>query len=219
MSNNNLIIILLLVSFLVIGVSALAVNFLIKTITLDSKLVSKKLAAEKQLKENILAAPNLIEAYRDLGNERVLLEDALPIHSDFPSLLVTLENMSLDAPVALTSVTESLVTAALPGVTAVPTTAEPASASTETGATPAATPAAETVSVTPKPETYAFTINVKGTYGAFLNMLDHLEKSARPMRITGMQILGTPTSLDVNVSLETYFQKSSELPFGKETVK
>jgi hypothetical protein len=214
MSNNNLIIIMLLVTLLVIGISAFLVNFLVKTIALDSKLVSKKLAAEKQLKENIVAAPNLIEAYRDLGEERVLLEDALPTTTDFPGLLVTLENMSKDATVQLTAVRESLAnTVAVP--VAAPAAGDAVSGTSETTQ---ALPASEPAAVTPKPEAYNFTINVKGGYAALLTVLDHIEKSARPMRVTGMEIIGS-TTLDIDLNVETYYQKPSELPFGKETVK
>ena len=212
MSNNNLIIIMLLVTLLVIGITAFAVNFLIKTIALDGQLVSKKLAAEKQLKEDIVAAPNLIEAYRNLGTERALLEDALPNTSDLPSLLVTLENMSKDATMALAGVSETSIGTA--------SVAAASPTSTGGGETTTAIPAHETsTAVTPKPEKFTFSAEVKGGYQSLLILLDHIEKSARPMRVTGIEISGSASGLDATLSVETYYQKSSELPFGKETVK
>jgi Tfp pilus assembly protein PilO len=228
MSNNNLIIIMLLVTLLVIGISAFIVNLLVRTIALDSKLVSKKLAAEKQLKENIVAAPNLIEAYRELGEERTLLEDALPTTADLPSLLVVLENMSKDATLALSGVAETapVVAVAAPAPAAADTDATASDATATgtdtTGGTATTTGTAATtepVSVTPKPETFAVAVTVKGSYAGLQTILDHIEKSARPMRLTGIQISGSPSQLDVTLSIETYYQKSSELPFGMETVK
>jgi hypothetical protein len=203
LSNNNLIIIMLLVTFLVVGITGLAANSLIRAIALNTKVLTKKSAADKQIKADVKNAPNLVEAYKALGPQGAILDDALPTFPDFPALLVTFENMSKDAGVFLKEVEPSAV------VTPVASTSAPA---TPTGA-----------QVTPSPQTVSYTVGIKGagtnSYQQLRTMLDHIEKSARPMRITGVVVTGSSSSMEAQITLDTYYQDKSQLPIGTEEVK
>jgi hypothetical protein len=201
LSNNNLIIIMILVSVLVIGVSGIAVNALWKSIQLDGKVITKKSVADKQVKADVAAAPNLIESYKALGPQGAILEDAMPTTVDYPSLLVTFENMSKDTGLVLKDVTPSSVLGA---------NTTPAPASTSGSATP-----------TPQSASYAVTLKGSGTnsYEALKSMLDHVEKSARPMTINGVTIAGSSSGISAVISLDTYYMDASALPFSMETVQ
>lgn len=196
LSGNNLVIIVLLITLLVVGVSVLVGKSLVTTIARDSKVDKKKVAAEKQLKADVEAAPNLVDAYKQLGDKTPVLADALPNTPDFPSLIVTLENMSHIAGMKLKTVTPAAV------------------ASDETTGT-----TANDISVAPKPQPYKFTISVNGGYPGMNRLMSLIETSARPMRVLDIQLTGSGSALTGNIDLETFYQDKAQLPFSKETVK
>jgi Tfp pilus assembly protein PilO len=194
LSNNNLIIVMMLVTLLVLGVTGFAANLLVQSIGVDNKVVGAKAKAESQLKDDLKVAPNLVSAYDALGPEGAILDDALPTTADFPALIVLLENISTDAGMKLKNVTPA-TTGLLAGVTP---------------DAPGATPAVQT---------YPFVINVDGRFDSILTLLDHLEKSARPMKVTGLHFAGSGNALSGEIDIQTYFQPKSELPFSKEQIK
>src|SRR4051812_20359937 len=93
MSSSNLMIILLLINLLVVGVAGLAIKSLYATIALDGKIDHLKGIAAKQADDDLEAAPGLVNSYSALGDKASELASALPNTADFPSLIVTLENM------------------------------------------------------------------------------------------------------------------------------
>lgn len=196
LSSNNLTIILLLVSLLVVGVSGLVAKSLYSSIVRDHKVVEAKEAADKQLAENVKNAPRLVEAYAGLGTQTRVLADALPTKEDFPSLIVTLENMSFDSGVKLKSVSPSQI------------------------GTDAATEEEEAVdSSVALPKVYQFSVSIDGNFVAIQKFLTDLEMSARPMRVVDMQLNGTNTSLAAELQIQTYYQDQAQLPISKETIK
>jgi hypothetical protein len=185
---------MLLVTLLVLGVSGFAAKTLVASIGVDNKVVGAKAKAEQQLKDDIKVAPNLVSAYDSLGPEGAILDDALPTTADFPALIVLLENIATDAGMKLKSVTPAAIGATVPS-------------------------SAGSLAQTPSPQAYAFTINVDGRFDSLMTLLDHLEKSARPMHVTGLHLSGSGSSLSAEVDLNTYYQAKSELPFSKEQIK
>jgi hypothetical protein len=203
LSNNNLLIIMVLVTVLVIGVAAFAIKFMWADITLDNRVLTAKNVADKQLTADVDAAPKLINDYNSLGADATTLADALPTSSDFPSLIVTLENLTNNAGVQL-----------LRSVDAVPTTADSASLTGGTASTVAASSSAA-----PQPSTYKFSMDFQVTYPALLKLLSNIELSARPIRFTGLQFNGSGNNVSGELDMETYFQGKATLPFGTKEVK
>ncbi len=197
MSSSNLIIVMLLITLIVVGVSGLVAKSLIGSIVRDTKVVSKESAADKQVKKDVEAAPKLIEAYGQLGDKASVIADALPNKADFPSLIVTLENISRAAGFKLKSVAPGAVTVATPGDTS----------------------SVADVSQAPAPQSYKFSIAFTGTYASLTKMLGFLETSARPMRVLDMQLAGGGSSLSGQFDVETFYQDKAQLPFSKESVK
>jgi Tfp pilus assembly protein PilO len=197
LSGNNLMIVLLLITFLVVGASVLIVKALVGSIALDVKVVSAKSKADKQLTQDVTAAPMLVDSYSALGAQAQTLSDALPNDSDFPGLIVTLENMSNSVGIKLKSVAP---------VTAVTVTV------------PTTTPVASADS-TPTPQTYPFSITFDGTYTAVKNLLALVETSARPMRVVGLQLTGSGSNMSGEIDMQTFYQDKGQLPFSTETIK
>ena len=198
LAGNNLYIVLLLVTLLAVGATALVGKALVTKIVRDTKVVTAKDKAEKQLKKNLDTAPKLVDAYNELTYQKTVLADALPNSADLPSLLVTYENMAAQAGIRLVSV--SSVASVVP-------------------VTPLSTTATTGVTVAPAPKTYSTSYTFAGSYVSLSKLFTAIELNARPMRITSVSLNGSGTSLNGDITVETYFQDKAELPIGTETIK
>ena len=216
MSGNNLIIVLTLITFLVVGIAGLAAKALIGSITLDNKVLAAKSKANNTLQKDVDAAPKLVDAYTALGSQAGEIADGLPNTADFPGLLVLLENMSNDAGLRLKTIAPALAAGSLSTTSTAPTST--ASTSSSTAGTTSGSTSGD-ASQAPQPQPFDFSVNFDGRYDTLLKLLDHLEKSARPMRITGMQITGSGSALSGQINAETYYQDKAQLPFSTETIK
>ena len=215
MSGNNLIIVLTLITFLVVGIAVLAAKALIGSITLDNKVLAAKSKANNTLQKDVDAAPKLVDAYTALGSQAGEIADGLPNTADFPGLLVLLENMSNDAGLRLKTIAPAIATGSLSTTSTAPTS----TASTTSSTTGTSGSTSGDASQAPQPQPFDFSVNFDGRYDTLLKLLDHLEKSARPMRITGMQITGSGSALSGQINAETYYQDKAQLPFSTETIK
>jgi cell division protein FtsB len=203
LSNNNLLIIMILVTLLVIGVTAFAVKFLLADIALHNKVIKAKNDANATLTADVNAAPKVIDDYNKMksDNQDSLLADALPNDSDFPSLIVTMENIENDAGLTLLK-----SVSAAPDTTGITTT-------TGSGTTDSS------VVTPPSPQSYPFSVTVSSTYATLLKALKDIELSARPIRVTGLNLNGGGSTLTTELQLTTYSQGKATLPFGTKEVK
>lgn len=202
LKGNNLYVVLMLVSLLVLGITALVAKSLIVTIVRDTKVVSAKSKAKSQLSADLTAAPQLVDAYSGLGSQAQVLSDALPSTADFPDLIVALQNMTTESGLQLKSVSPTDSTTA-----------------TTTPVAPTATTSSSAGPVPPAPQSYAFTVTVGGSYTGVQKLLGAIENSARPMRVEGVQLSGSGTAISGEINLETFYQAKAQLPFGEETIK
>ena len=200
LSSNNLIIIMLLITLLALGAAGLIGKALVTSIVRDTKVVTAKSAADKNLKTDLAAAPDLVSAYSNLNDKARIIADALPTEPDFPSLIVTLETMTTDAGLQLKTVTPAVAT------------------DTTTTGTPTSTPSTD-ASVPPQPQTYKFGVNFTGSYTSLYKFLSEIETSARPMRVVDIQMAGGGSSLTGQIDMETFYQDKAQLPFSEVTVK
>lgn len=210
LSNNNLMIVMVLISLLVVGVSALVGKALVSSILRDTKVISAKSKADKQAKEDVTSAPKLVDAYNVLGSVANTLNDALPDSKDMPGLLVTLENMSNDSGLGLKSIT--------PAVLAI---AASAPISDQNGQSSAATSssAASSGSTVATPNPFNLVIDYDGSYPALAKFLGDIEQSVRPMKVTSVTMNGNGSALTGEIDLTTYWQSPAQLPFSTETIK
>jgi hypothetical protein len=202
LSNSNYMIILLLLSLLAVGVAGISSKILISTISLDSKIVSAKDKANKQLDADLSAAPQLVSSYQTLSpGTATILNDALPGTADFPALISMLEAASVPAGITFTSIS--------PANTATAATTVPSAVTSTVGT--------QTMAAVAQP--YAVVGQITGSYPALIKLFANLEKSARPIRVTGVELTGSGTALTGTISLTTYYQDNATLPFSTRTVK
>jgi len=207
LSNNNLIIVMVLITLLVLGVTAYVAKTLIADISLNATVIGLKSKADSQVKQDVTAAPNLVDSFNNLGASANVLSDALPGTADFPSLIVEMENIANDAGVSLKTVNPQ----AAGGIgTQAAAPVASAAASTATSSSSVAAPI---------PQAFPFSIEVNGSYASMLKVFSDLEVSARPMRVTGVQLSGSGSSMSAQIYINTYYQSAATLPFGTEAVK
>ena len=210
LSGNNLLIVLALVTLLVVGITALAAKAMIADIFLNNKVLTAKNTADGNLKTDLDAAPKLVDAYHALGSQAGVLADALPVTSDFPALIVEMENITNDSGVFLKTVGPDTLGGLSGGVTPALSTPTAGSASGSTAKDDLAAPPAQP---------YNFTLDLDGNYANLLKLLNDLETSARPMRVTSLQMTGGATDLHTSLTVTTYYMDKAKLPIGTETVK
>lgn len=204
LAGNNLIIVLIVITFLVIGGAGVVGKALWSTISLDNKVLSAKDKADKQLTANVKNAPDLVKSYQSLNALNRVVSDALPITQDVPSMLVTLENMSAQTGLRIKSlapVTSTVVAAA---------------AST---AAPAATSTSDANVGVPAPKSFQMSLAFEGTYDALTKFMKSIEMSARPMKLVNLQLSGSGNSLTGQADIQTYYQDKATLPIVMEPVK
>jgi hypothetical protein len=222
MSGNNLVIIMVLISLIVIGVTALSVKFLITSIILDSHVLKAKLSADATVKQDVTNAPQLINSYNALGTGTQTLNDALPTSVDFPSLVIEMENMAGTAGVSLLGVTTSENT-----VTASPASSSSSGSAVSTGpsasagtpGTTAATSLSGGSSTVAPPQPFTFTVSYTGSFDATTRFVAALESSVRPMEVTGVTLNGSGSALNATLNVTTWYSAPAQLPFGTESVK
>jgi hypothetical protein len=224
LAGNNLIIVLFLVSLVVVGTAGLLDKWLVTGIIRDTKVVSAKQEADRNLSENVKNAPLLVEDYNNMGSLSKILADALPNTSDFPGLLVTVENMAVDSGVKLKSIVPmvSVSTTATDASTTVPAadTAGTSGTTTGSGTTSGTIDTTSAGAATPpKPQAYTFSITFESTYASLTDFLKNVELSARPMKVTNLELSGTGSALTATMNLQTYYQDKAELPYGTRTIE
>lgn len=194
LGDNNLILVMSLVTLVVLALTGIVSKFLVSGIILDTKVVAAKSKADDQLKKNLVSAPKLVEEFAALGTDAGVLADALPATADFPSLLVAVENMGLNAGLQLRAVTPS-----------------------SGGATLA--PVASAAGTAPVAQKYSFAVTFGGRYDSLQRFLTNVQTYARPLRVTSIQLSGTGSSLGGAIEFETYYQGKASLPIGTEIIK
>lgn len=183
---------------------------LLKEITHNSTVIGKKQTADKQLKKNIEALPGLSQAYQNLGSTKDLIAVALPSSSSFPELVAMMEAVA-----STNNVTLNSVSPASDG-----TSAFGASGSTTSGvSTPAAATPTPTATGSGTPSSYPFSVNVKGKYADITKFLGSLQLSARPIKITDVQLTGTTDTLSGTITAETFYYSPVVLQDKTETVQ
>lgn len=177
----------------------------------QSRVITEKEKAVKQLKVNIGTVNSLVDSYnrfistqsnvlggnpqgsgeRDGDNARIVL-DALPSQYDFPALATSLEKLISSPNYTINSITG---------------TDEELSQITT----------AENTEIIPVE--MPFEISVSSTYGASQQLVETLQRSIRPFSIQTMLFDGTDSRMDVTISAKTYYQPEKGLTIKTQEVK
>lgn len=218
---NRTIIIVLAVSVFVTVFSMFISKALLAKRSHQSKIISGKELALKQLKANVTAVDSLNDSYRtfvstpqnviggstkgtgdrDGDNAKIVL-DALPSKYDFPALATSLEKILSDKQYAVGTISGTDDELAQSGVPS-----EEADAAVVKDATKV------------EPVAIPFSIGVTGTYASLQGLLKTLEKSIRPIQVTSVLVTGDDSSLQIEVTANTYYQSEKVYSISTKDVK
>ncbi len=177
----------------------------------QSRVISEKEKALKQLKSNVTAVSSLVKSYdqfesatenvlggspsgggeKDGDNARVVL-DALPSQYDFPALVSSLEKILSDP---------SYKIGAISGV------------DDELNQTK------NTSSPVPQPVEMPFSIDVSGAYASVQNLISTLSHSIRPIQIQTIDMSGKDSDMHVTIGALTYYQPEKNLTIRTKEIK
>lgn len=207
--DNTSIIVAVGVAAFIIVFSLVASKALIDQMSYQSRVISKKEKALKQMKVNVGEAEKLRDSYqvfadakenvlggnpdgqgdKDGSNPRLIL-DALPSKYDFPALATSLDKMFKDYRITSISGTDDEVTQS---------TADAGSA--------------------PAPIEIPFSVVVDGSSQSSKEILSLFERSIRPMQVDSLVITGDPNNLKFTVKGKTYFQPQKNVEVRTEKVR
>jgi Tfp pilus assembly protein PilO len=198
--NNTIILYAAAITTAVVIFSIFAIVALSKQLSYQGKVIDLRDAANKQLLVSTKAADSIVEAYEqfDSSSESVIgtadnnsniILDALPSKYDFPALTASIEALVSDSGLALKSIT---------GV------------DEETQAT--------NDSINPQPIEIPLSISVSGSPANIQALVDALELSIRPFKITSITLRVVSTAMDAKISVITYYQPEKLLDVGQYVV-
>lgn len=110
LSNNMVIAIACAVTAIVVVVSFVAGRSLVKRLTFNAEVISKKTAAKNQLNENLANIPALKQNYQTVAARSQLVLSSLPTSPDFTGLAGSIELITNLSGISLKSVTLGAVT-------------------------------------------------------------------------------------------------------------
>jgi hypothetical protein len=194
-STSTFITVSVLVSIVVLLLSAFATQKLIGDIRFNNRVIVKKSAANRQLKENLEAIPQLKANYDSLGPRVQLIMDSLPKTPDYPAAVSMLEVMAGTSGVRLKSVSP-----------------EGSAGATDVASGQSGQPASG-------PASHVVTASVEGTYDNLLRFYANLEIGSRPLKVTAITQDGATGSQEAQVEFSSYYQGPVNLTPKTEVVK
>lgn len=209
-ANATMLVTIGITAFIVVF-SLVAIKSLFSQSGYQSRVLSEKQKALKQLKENNKNVASLVESYKSFASEpqnvlggnpsgasvidgdnpKIIL-DALPSKYDFPGLISSMEKLLKDGGYQI----ESL------------------------GGVDDEVAQQNTASDKPAPVEmpFPFSVNTSGETGA-KNLFMLLEKSIRPIDVTSLSIVVGQNGMKISVSAKTYYQPEKDLKITTKVVK
>ncbi len=210
---NSSVVIVAAITTVVFVFSLVAAHALYNQSRYQSKVLSAKHKADKQLKDNVTALSQLENEYtifdkadtnviggngspaatgdRDGNNARIVL-DALPSRYDYPALISSVEKMMQARQIKIASITG---------------TDDEINQETKSSET------------SPAVQTMGFSIAGDASYTSVKALIGDFESSIRPFSLKTLTLTGSDADMNVSSDVETYFQPAKNLNLTTEVVK
>ncbi|MCW1907942.1 MAG: hypothetical protein KIH63_001215 [Candidatus Saccharibacteria bacterium] len=208
---NGQIIAMIAGATVVVMFSLVASRALLSQRSYQSRVITDKEKAVRQLKSNVDAVSNLVNSYnqfvsqpanviggnpagtgeRDGDNARIIL-DALPSQYDFPALATSLEKLLTSPNYTINSIS---------------------------GTDDEINQQKQVETPEPQPVEIPFEIGVTSTYGAAQSLVQTLQNSIRPFHINKLVFDGSDSQMDVTITAKSYYQPEKALTIRTKDVK
>ena len=193
-------------------VAAVAVSFCLATgqylfskWQYNNKVLGAKYTASDTLAQNIVNAKQLKQEVDALvANANLALVKTDPADSNLKSVLDALPTVPDTAALA-TSLQQAILSRS--GVTIESITVPPETSQPVDGADK------------PTPQAITFSFVVSGSFSKIQAMVKDLERTIRPIQVTGINLTGTDANLRANIEATTYYQPSKTVNATEEVVQ
>lgn len=191
--SSRMIFIAIMFASVVVAFSLVSLKFMYEQWRFNEALHAEKEAVRDQLKDNIENAQALKRSFtqleaaaplissQDKQNSSVIL-DALPSKYDYPALATSIEKLTKLSGVGMESFDGK---------------------DEELGAVDSST--------TPAPIEIEFSVSVTGQYKDIQKFMKNIEKSIRPLDVTGMKLMGEEENMKASFDMVTYYQPTIDL--------
>jgi hypothetical protein len=197
---NSRMVIATAVATAIVIFSAVASVSLVKQMSYQNKVINLRNKANKQLTANLAAVSTLTASYQTfdsasesvIGNSTknsVVVLDALPSKYDFPALTTSLESIIVGSGNKVSSIT-----------------------GTDNEAQ------AQQDSINPQPIQIPFQISASGSFVSVQKLIADLERSIRPVQISEIDLSGSDSNLQANITANTYYQPEKQLGIQQQVV-
>lgn len=208
-ANARLVVITAVAAF-VATFSLVASRTLLSQRAYQSRVISQKEKAVRQLNDNVRAVDQLKASYRQFvsttenvlggnpagqgdkdGDNAKIVLDALPSKYDFPALATSLEKILTERNYKIESIT----------------------------GTDDEIAQAKSTSPEPQPVDMPFEIGVEGTFDSMQSLINVLELSIRPFHIQKFSFSAEDSALALKITGKTYYQPAKDLSITTKVVK
>lgn len=190
------------IASIIAAFSLVALNFMWDQAQYNNRVNDAKESARDILDNNIQNATSLRQSLLELNNKDDIIPgqdgksntavvlDALPRKYDFPALRTSIDKLADISGVKLVGFNGSDIES----------------------------DALKTM-VDPIPQEVSFSINVEGDYDSVKQLLEDIENTIRPVRITRVRMSGTDSNMSANFDLITYYQPSVDVDIQTEVIE
>lgn len=194
--------------------SLVSIKSLLSQGAYQRRVINAKHAADTQLENNVTAAKSLINNYNQvfegasatnfIGGQNDKSTSAVPPNGDNARLVLDALPSSYDYPALITSVSKIL-------------TQDSVAEANISGVDQSGT---QNSTATPDPQPVAMQLMVSGqaSYTNVKQVINDFERSIRPFDITSLELSGSESSMNFNMSLTTYFQPPKSLDYTTKEI-
>ena len=207
---NSRIVTVVAVAAFVVMFSLVASKALLGQRAYQSRVISGKQKAAKQLEDNVAAVDKLVQSYtvfigsptnvlggsspgpgsQDGDNAKLVL-DALPSQYDFPALATSLEKILTAKNYKINSIT----------------------------GTDDEVNQQNTAQPKPQPVDMPFQISISGNYVSMQDLISTLEKSIRPFQLQSIEFSGNDSDIRALIAAKTFYQPEKSLTITTKVIK
>lgn len=191
--SNTTVVISMAVAAFVVSFSLVTVNFLWGLSQHNRRVIAEKNKADTVLKQNVENITAIKASFNVLEAGDVKSDtilDALPSKYDFPALATSMEQLVQRSGLTLDAFTGDDL--------------EEAAIQSETD---------------PTPIEIEFALSVSGSYSDIQKLVENLERTIRPMKITSLELKGNDSSMTATIRIVTYYQPATSLDVKTRTIE
>ncbi|MGH7157366.1 MAG: hypothetical protein ACREGG_04640 [Candidatus Saccharimonadales bacterium] len=178
------------------------------------RVINTKHTADAQLEANVNNAKNLVTQYNQvfegasstnfIGGQNDKSSSAIPPNGDNARIVLDALPSTYDYPALITSVNKMVNN---DGVT------EAGISGDDQSATQSSDPVAN-----PQPVPMQLTVSGQASYANVQQLINDFERSIRPFDITSLELTGSESSMNFNMTLTTYFQPPKSLDYTTKEI-